>query len=307
MKNKNKKKNKIKNSKITKRKKYNKEVDLWKEIRTNLKPLSDAYIKFKEKREIAKAKEDERKLKEEEKQRVKDEEIAKLQAEEEKKLRREKKIKEEEEKKLKAQEKQRLEEKRLKEEKEDKIRKDEMYKQRLIIGEQARLQQLETVKKIREEENKIIEERAKKISNQKNREEINKDEDQRLRDEDQRLRREEQRLKREELRLKEEEQSLIKKERLLKSDDPSNIKISKDRFKGTVKWYNEIEGHGIIESDENKKNILINSLELNNSNIKSLKEGEKVRFEIKETEKGPSAKNLESISEDINTRLRIVK
>ena len=39
MKNKNKKKNKIKNSKITKRKKYNKEVDLWKEIRTNLKPL----------------------------------------------------------------------------------------------------------------------------------------------------------------------------------------------------------------------------------------------------------------------------
>ena len=57
MKNKNKKKNKIKNSKITKRKKYNKEVDLWKEIRTNLKPLSDAYIKFKEKREIAKAKE----------------------------------------------------------------------------------------------------------------------------------------------------------------------------------------------------------------------------------------------------------
>ena len=36
-------------SKINKRK-NNKDVDLWKEIRSNLKPLSNAYNKFKEKR-----------------------------------------------------------------------------------------------------------------------------------------------------------------------------------------------------------------------------------------------------------------
>ena len=41
------------------------EPDPWKEIRLKLKPLSKAYNKFKEKRRIAKQKEEERRLKEE--------------------------------------------------------------------------------------------------------------------------------------------------------------------------------------------------------------------------------------------------
>ena len=50
-------------SKVNKRRNQ-REPDLWKEIRSNLKPLGKAYNKFREKRRIAKQKEEERRLKE---------------------------------------------------------------------------------------------------------------------------------------------------------------------------------------------------------------------------------------------------
>ena len=96
------------------------EPDLWKEIRSKLKPLSKAYNKFREKRRVAKQKEEERRLKEEEKQRLREEEALKLQEQEDRRFKKEKKIKEEKERRLKAQEKQRLEERRIIEERDEK-------------------------------------------------------------------------------------------------------------------------------------------------------------------------------------------
>ena len=69
-------------SMVNKRRNQN-EPDLWKEIRSNLKPLSKAYHKFREKRRIAKQKEEERRLKEKEKQRLREEEALRLQEQEE--------------------------------------------------------------------------------------------------------------------------------------------------------------------------------------------------------------------------------
>ena len=54
------------------------EPDLWKEIRSNLKPLSQAYNKFREKRRIAKQKEEERRLKEQEEQKLREEAALRL-------------------------------------------------------------------------------------------------------------------------------------------------------------------------------------------------------------------------------------
>ena len=102
-------------SKGNKRRKQ-REPDLWKEIRSNLKPLGKAYNKFREKRRIAKQKEDEIRLKEEDKQKLREEEALRLQEEKERRFKKEEKIKKEEEIRLKAQEKQRLEEKRIIEE-----------------------------------------------------------------------------------------------------------------------------------------------------------------------------------------------
>ena len=76
---------KTEDSKVNKRRNQ-REPDLWKEIRSNLKPLGKAYIKFKEKRRIAKQKEEERRLKEEEKQRLREEEALRLQEEEERRF-----------------------------------------------------------------------------------------------------------------------------------------------------------------------------------------------------------------------------
>ena len=57
---------KTEDSMVNKRRKQT-EPDLWKEIRSNLKPLGKAYNKFIEKRRAAKQKEEERRLKENEK------------------------------------------------------------------------------------------------------------------------------------------------------------------------------------------------------------------------------------------------
>ena len=80
---------KTEDSKVNKRRNKN-EPDLWKEIRSNLKPLSKAYNKFREKRRIAKQKEEERKLKDEEKQRLIEEEALRLQEQEERRFKKEK-------------------------------------------------------------------------------------------------------------------------------------------------------------------------------------------------------------------------
>ena len=53
--------------------------DPWKEIRLKLKPLGKAYNKFKDKRRIAKQKEEQKRLKFEEEQRLREEESLKLQ------------------------------------------------------------------------------------------------------------------------------------------------------------------------------------------------------------------------------------
>ena len=85
---------KTEDSKVNNRRKQ-REPDLWKEIRSNLKPLGKAYNKFREKRRISKQKETERRFKENEKQRLLEEEALRLQEQEERKLKKEKKIKEE--------------------------------------------------------------------------------------------------------------------------------------------------------------------------------------------------------------------
>ena len=69
---------KTEDTKVNKRRNQ-REPDLWKEIRSNLKPLSRAYNKFREKRRILKQKEEERRLKENEKQRLLEEESIRLQ------------------------------------------------------------------------------------------------------------------------------------------------------------------------------------------------------------------------------------
>ncbi|MBU0681318.1 MAG: cold-shock protein [Proteobacteria bacterium] len=63
---------------------------------------------------------------------------------------------------------------------------------------------------------------------------------------------------------------------------------------GTVKWFNESKGIGFIEQKEGK-DVFVHFSAIKAEGFKSLKEGEKVSFDIVDGPKGPSAANVQKI------------
>ena len=63
---------------------------------------------------------------------------------------------------------------------------------------------------------------------------------------------------------------------------------------GKVKWFNEKKGFGFIEQD-NGADLFVHYAAITGEGFKTLSEGQKVRFEIEETSKGSSAKNVQII------------
>jgi CspA family cold shock protein len=68
----------------------------------------------------------------------------------------------------------------------------------------------------------------------------------------------------------------------------------KDMTKGTViRWLN-MRGYGFIKCEDGKE-VFVHNSEIQGKN--SLKEGEKVEFEVTETSRGPRAVKVKPISE----------
>jgi CspA family cold shock protein len=65
-------------------------------------------------------------------------------------------------------------------------------------------------------------------------------------------------------------------------------------FEGTVKWFNEAKGFGFIAQD-NGKDVFVHYSAINKNGFKTLAEGERVRFEIVDGQKGPAAANVEPL------------
>ena len=61
---------------------------------------------------------------------------------------------------------------------------------------------------------------------------------------------------------------------------------------GIVKWFSDTKGFGFIEQEEGG-DIFVHHTAINMTGFRTLSEGEKVIFEVENTDRGPAAKNVE--------------
>jgi cold shock protein len=64
---------------------------------------------------------------------------------------------------------------------------------------------------------------------------------------------------------------------------------------GTVKWFNDSKGFGFITPDDGGKDLFAHHTSIMMDGYKSLKEAQKVEFEVQSGPKGPLAANIRAI------------
>ena len=62
---------------------------------------------------------------------------------------------------------------------------------------------------------------------------------------------------------------------------------------GTVKWFNATKGYGFIQPDDGSKDVFVHISAVERSNLGSLREGQRVNFDLERGQQGKtSAANL---------------
>jgi CspA family cold shock protein len=64
---------------------------------------------------------------------------------------------------------------------------------------------------------------------------------------------------------------------------------------GTVKWFNDAKGFGFITPDDGGKDLFAHFSAIQGSGFKTLKENQKVSFEVAQGPKGPQAQNIRPV------------
>jgi CspA family cold shock protein len=63
---------------------------------------------------------------------------------------------------------------------------------------------------------------------------------------------------------------------------------------GTVKWFNDAKGYGFITPDDGSEDLFAHFSAIQMDGFKTLKEGQKVKFEVTQGPKGKQASSIQS-------------
>jgi CspA family cold shock protein len=66
------------------------------------------------------------------------------------------------------------------------------------------------------------------------------------------------------------------------------------QIQGTVKWFNDAKGYGFITQDDGP-DVFVHYSAIQIDGYKSLAEGDRVRFEVTQGNKGPQATNVAKV------------
>lgn len=61
---------------------------------------------------------------------------------------------------------------------------------------------------------------------------------------------------------------------------------------GTVKWFNEEKGYGFIAVEDGSKDVFVHYSEIQSEGFKTLRENDRVEFDVVAGQKGPQAANV---------------
>lgn len=71
--------------------------------------------------------------------------------------------------------------------------------------------------------------------------------------------------------------------------------MSDSNITGVVKFFNSAKGFGFIVRDDKKPDVFVHHSAINVNGFRSLSEGQKVRFDTQESDRGPRAMNVTPI------------
>jgi len=76
----------------------------------------------------------------------------------------------------------------------------------------------------------------------------------------------------------------------------TTIEVENKMSKGTVKWFNPDKGYGFITPDDGGKDLFVHHSEIQGGGgYATLKEGQKVEFDVGQGKKGPCATKVKAI------------
>jgi len=74
-----------------------------------------------------------------------------------------------------------------------------------------------------------------------------------------------------------------------------------ERETGTVKWFNAGKGYGFIERDNGEGDVFVHYSAINGAGFKTLDEGQRVEFDVVESDKGPQAQDVQPLGESVTS------